>query len=183
MPPEAATRLTGQAPREGFRAIGRVERPWGRGGVLKVLPLTDFPERLTVGARFFLGGQARIVRHSRWQRGRVYLHIEGIEQVEQAEALRGELLEIPEEERPTFVEGQYYVDEIEGCTVRSSAGEVLGCVREVLQPGANDVFIVGRPGKRDLLIPAIRTVVLEVDLEERTLTVDLPEGLDPDASH
>ena len=168
-------------PREGYRAVGRVERPWGLRGHVKVLPLTDFPERLAVGARVFIAGTPREVVDSRWQKGRAYVLMQGIADTEAAEALRGALLEIPDDEHPHFAADEFYVDDIEGCAVRTLTGELLGTVREVLQPGANDVYVVSRPGKRDLLIPAVRDVVRRVDPKARTVTVDLPDGLDPDA--
>ena len=164
--------------REGFRAIGRVERPWGLRGEIKVLPLTDFPERFDPEAQLYVRGEQRRVIRSRWQKGRVYLTLSGVERVDAAEALRGELLEVPADDTPDFSDGEYYVDDIEGCEVATAAGDSLGTVREVLQPGANDVYVVARPGRRDLLVPALRDIVLEVDVEAKRITVDLPDGLD-----
>ena len=76
--------------------------------------------------------------------------------MEAAEALRGALLEIPEDETPAFAEGEYYIDQIEGCEVVSLAGDALGRVTEVLRPGANDVYVVRGASPRELLIPALR---------------------------
>ena len=169
------------AVREGFRAIGRIDRPWGLQGHIKVRPLTDFPERFNPGARVHIGGVEYGVRESRWQSGRVYVRLDGIDVVEDAEGFRGELVEVPEGDRPTFGEGEYYISDIEGCVVRTVQGNEVGTVAEVLTPGANDVWIVRRDGKRDVLIPAIRDVVKEIDIGSRRLTVDLPDGVDPDA--
>ena len=165
-------------PRTGYRAVGRVERPRGLRGEIKVEPLTDFPERFAVGARLFLAGEARTVSQSRWHKGRVFLMIEGLTDVESADALRDELLEVPESERPGFAEHEFYVDEIEGCEIRTEDGRTLGTVSEVLKTGANDVFIVPRDGLGDLLIPAISDVVRKVRLKDRTIVVDLPPGLE-----
>ena len=166
--------------REEFRAVGRVERPWGLRGDLKVFPLTDFPERFAAGARLFLAGEEREVVAGRWQKGRVYLRLAGIESAEAAEAVRGELLEVQESDRAALPEGAYYLDEIVGCAVVSETGAAIGVVREVLQPGANDVYVVARPGQRDLLVPAIADVVRRVDMARKEITVDLPAGLDPE---
>lgn len=182
MPLRSARRSTPTAAREGFRAIGRVERPWGLRGHAKILPLTDFPERFAVGSRVYLTGQPRIVLECRWQKGRAYLRLEGVDRVEEVEAVRGELLEVPVDDVPEFAEDEYYIDDIVGCRVRGHDGKDLGVIREVLQPGANDVYVVERPGRRDLLIPAISDVVLDVDVEERTVTVELLPGLDPEGS-
>ena len=181
MPLRGARRPSARA-RDGFRAVGRVERPWGLRGDLKIFPLTDFPQRFDPGARVYAGGVARRVLRSRWQKGRIFVGLEGVERPEQAEALRGALLEIPEDDTPDFAEGEYYVDAIEGCSVRDVEGEAIGTVREVLQPGANDVYVVARSGKDDLLVPAVRDVVVAVDVSARMLTVDLPPGLDSEAA-
>ena len=166
-------------PRDGYRAIGVIERPRGLKGEIKALPLTDFPERFEPGARVFISGLSRIVARSNWQQGRVYLYIDGVGDRETAETLRGELIEIPEDERPRTNEAFWYIDEIEGLAVVTVAGDELGTVREVLHTGANDVYIVDRGARRDLLVPALRDVVLGVDIEAGRMTVDLPDGLLP----
>lgn len=167
-------------PRDGYRAVGVVERPRGLNGELKARPLTDFPERFDPGARVFIAGQTRQVIRSNWQQGRVYLYIDGVSSRESAEALRGELIEIPEDERPSTDEPFWYIDDIEGLRVVSADGSELGAIREVLQTGANDVYVVDRGARKDLLVPALRDVVVSVDLDAGTMTVDLPSGLLPD---
>ena len=174
------SRTEERMPREGFRAIGLIERPRGLNGELKALPLTDFPERFDPGARVFIASESRTVTSCNWQKNRVYLYINGIADRESAEALRGELIEIPADERPRRDEPFWYLDEIEGLRVVSVDGDQLGRLREVLQTGANDVYIVDRGERRDLLIPALRDVVVNVDLSAGEMTVDLPDGLLPD---
>ena len=173
-------RTEDRMPREGYRAIGVVERPRGLNGELKALPLTDFPERFDPGARIFIGAESRTVSRCNWQKDRVYLFIDGITDRESAEALRGELIEIPADERPQHEESFWYLDEIEGLRVVSVDGGELGHLREVLQTGANDVYIVDRGARRDLLVPALRDVVVNVDIAAGEMTVDLPDGLLPD---
>ncbi len=67
--------------------------------------------------------------------------------------------------------------------MRTVEGNDLGTVSEVLTPGANDVWVVRREGKRDILIPALRDVVKEIDISRRLLIVDLPDGVDPDTGN
>ena len=164
-------------PRDGFRAVGVVERPRGLKGELKALPLTDFPQRFEPGARVFIGGESRRVARCTWQKGRVYLYLDGVGDRESAEALRNELIEVPDAERPETDEPFWYLDEIEGLRVLTREGVRLGSIREVLRTGANDVYVVDRGERRDLLIPALRDVVVDVDLETGAMTVDLPDGL------
>ena len=167
-------------PRPGYRAAAIVERPRGLRGELKALPLTDFPERFRPGARVWIAAQERTIAASHWYRERVYLLVDGIDSRDAAEALRGQLIEIPDNLRPPADQGLYYVDDIEGLLVNDVDGNQLGRIREVLRTGANDVWIVQRTGQPDLLIPALRDVVKTVDLEGGTVLVDLPDGLLPD---
>lgn len=164
-------------PRDGFRAVGVVERPRGLKGEIKVRPLTDFPKRFDPGARLYIAAQARQVERSNWQSGRVYLYIDGIADRDAAESLRGELIEIPLDERPPTDEPFWYIDEIEGLRVCTVSGEELGEISEVLQTGANDVYLVDRGDSRDLLVPALSDVVLKVDVQAGEMIVDLPDGL------
>ena len=166
-------------PREGYRAVGVVERPRGLNGELKALPLTDFPERFDPGARLFIAGRARRVERVNWQSSRVYLYIDGVRDREGAEQLRGELIEVPLDERPQSDEPFWYIDEIEGLRVVSVGGRELGVVREVLLTGANDVYIVDRGEWPDLLVPAVSDVIVSIDTPAGVITVDLPDGLLP----
>ena len=159
-----------------------VERPRGLGGEFKALPLTDFPQRFDPGARIFIAQQPRTVQRALWHKGRVYLRCRGVDSREAAEALRGELIEVPAGERPPGArpdDGFWYLDEIEGLQVRTADGDELGAVREVLQTGANDVYVVARDDRPDLLIPALKDVIRSIDLDAAQITVDLPDGLDP----
>lgn len=167
-------------PRLGYRAAAIVERPRGLRGELKALPLTDFPERFRPGAHVWIAARERTIAASRWHRDRVYLTVQGVESREAAEALRGELVEIPDNLRPPAEQGLYYVDDIEGLLVNEVGGDELGRIREVLRTGANDVWIVKRAGEADLLIPALRDVIRSVDLDAGVVLVDLPDGLLPD---
>lgn len=167
-------------PREGFRVAGHVLRPHGVRGEVKVRPHTDFPQRFDVGARLYVDGVARTVAAARWHGADVLVRFDGIDDRSGADTLRDALLEVPATDRAHLGPDEYYLDEIEGCAVVDLAGVPIGHVREVLQPGANDVYIVARPGRADLLLPAIGHVICEVRIADRTIVVDIPPGLDPD---
>ncbi|QZA33475.1 ribosome maturation factor RimM [Hydrogenibacillus sp. N12] len=112
----------------------------------------------------------------------VYLvKFRGVDTVEAAEALRGAVLKVAEADREPLPEGTYYFDQIIGLSVVDEAGAVLGAVKEILKPGANDVWVVARPGRRDLLLPYIPDVVRAVDLEGGRIVVRLLPGLDDEA--
>ena len=105
------------------------------------------------------------------------IRFESFSNRDDAESLRGRLLTIPLGDVPPLPEGQFYHYQLIDMAVRSDEGEDLGHVKEVLAAPGNDVYILGKPGERDLLIPALADVVLEVDLTSNQMTVHLVEGL------
>jgi 16S rRNA processing protein RimM len=157
----------------GHIAVGSIAAPWGLRGDLKVQPLTDFPERFQRGAALWVRGRRHEVQRSRWSRGLVYLGLSGIDSRNAAEELRGALLEVPENDLKPLPEGQYYRFQVVGLEVRTPEGSSLGRVAEILSTASNDIYVV-RGGPRELLIPAIEDVVLEVDVQGGRLVVDLP---------
>ncbi|MCL6451862.1 MAG: ribosome maturation factor RimM [Acetobacteraceae bacterium] len=167
-------------------AVGQVVAPHNPRGEVRVLPLTDFPERFLRTARVFVcppGGGEPVplrVEAARLHRGMVLLKLEGCGDMAAAERLRGSMLKVPEEELVPLEPGRYYVFQIVGLEVFTASGQCLGRVEEVLQTGANDVYVVrGRRGGRpvEVLLPALREVVRRVDLEAGRLVVELPPGL------
>ena len=181
MPRERTDRTTAARldaePRQGFVAVGWVRAPRGMRGELKVGPLTDFPERFAPGAVLWAGAAQYTVRRAYLERGTLLLHLEGIDTREQAEALRGLLLEVPEEELAPLGEDQYFRFQILGMEVVDQDGQPLGRVEEILDTGATDVYVV-RSAEGELLLPAIDTVVKEIDVAGRRMVVDVPEGLE-----
>jgi len=174
-PPEADQPL---ADTPGYVAVGRILGPWGLRGDLKVEPLTDFPQRFAAGGRLFLTGVAYAVERCRWQQGRALLKLAGIDTATAAQALRHRLLEVPEDELRPLGEGEFYHFQILGLEVRTTTGEVLGRVEQIISTGSNDVFVVrGRRG--EVLIPAVDDVVKSVDPAAGCIEVEAVEGLLP----
>jgi 16S rRNA processing protein RimM len=145
---------------------------------LKVEPLTDFSERFAPGRALWAAGIRREVEQSRRRGKQVLLKLSGIDSAEDAEALRGTLLQIPESELPTLGEGRYYRFQILGMTVRDMNGHELGTVVDIMHTGSNDVYVVHGP-RGELLLPAIDDVVKEVDVQRRRMAVELMDGLAP----
>ena len=158
--------------------VGRIVRPWGARGQVKVEPQTDFPERFRPSARFIIGDgefTCRSVVHS--PRGLV-LKLDGVDSPEAAEALRGVLLEVPTAEAPTLPEGTYYHYQLIGLEVRTAAGEDLGRIAEVLTTGGTDVYVIHGP-LGEVLLPATSEVVASIDLDVGRMTVTPLPGMVP----
>jgi 16S rRNA processing protein RimM len=95
----------------------------------------------------------------------------------QAEQLRGQLVQIPIEEAIPLPEGSYYHYQLLGLQVATAAGEILGVVTEILETGANDVYVVQNRDQAEILLPAIPDVVKAIDLEKGQMIVELLDGL------
>jgi 16S rRNA processing protein RimM len=169
---------TSTEPREGFVAIGRVLGIWGVRGALKIEPLTDFPDRFDAGAHVWLAATDRTVESSHARRGALIVKLSGIDSPEEARALRGALIELPEADLHPLGEDEFYQHDLIGLEVRTQAGEVLGEVAELLPTGANDVLVVQGPAG-EWLLPLIEDVVQDVDLATREVVVELLPGIEP----
>jgi len=165
-------------------AVGQVVGVHGLRGELAVGILAEDPHRFAQLERVYVGmeGQEPIawqLEGSRVHKGRALLKLKGCDDRATAETLRGYLVQIPAEEATPLEEGEYYEHQIVGLDVWTVSEELLGQVVEIIYTPANDVYVVHDTATsgREILIPAIEDVVLQVDLEAGRLLVDLPEGL------
>jgi 16S rRNA processing protein RimM len=143
----------------------------GLRGAMRIEPLTDWPERLETGEQLFIEDEAapRRVTAIEWG-GRVpAITLEGITTREGAEALRDRYLEVEAVELP---DGSYYWHQLEGLAVSDPAGRRLGTLTSVFRVGENEVYSVEDDAGQELLIPALRDVVREIDLAGRRMVVD-----------
>jgi 16S rRNA processing protein RimM len=162
-----------------FVTIGRITKPHGVHGEVRVMPLTDSPERFNWLKFVYIGeiDPRRVaVLSARGHHDFVLLRLEGYQTREAVEQLRNQFLQVPEDEAIPLEEGEYYLFQAIGLQAVTENGEELGRVTEILETGANNVFvIVGASG--DLLIPDIPDVIREVDIENGRLVVRPIPGL------
>ena len=161
---------------ETFFAIGRILAPWGIHGEVKLEVLTDFPERLAPKAKVYLNGALVEIERCRFQGRQAILKLASITTRNQAEALRDQLLEVPESELMPLLPDEYFEHQIIGLEVQTIDGRSLGNITEVLRTGSNDVYVARQEGK-EYLIPAIADVVKEIDLEAGRMTIEPLPGL------
>ena len=124
-----------------------------------------------------IDGRRETVVSARPYRGGYVLRLSSVTDRTEADSVRGALLTVPEEEIAPLPQGTYYHFELIDMQVFSDEGESLGVVVEILDTSANDVYVVRSDGKPDLLIPAIREIVLDVDVDAGRMTVHLAPGL------
>ncbi len=162
--------------------IGKILKPVGLRGEVKVLLLTDFPERfkslreVIVQTKEKQEQEQYQIEYVRFGLPFVYITFAGLSSSAQVDSLIGGLIQLPEEQRVPLPEGSYYQFELQGMDVYLEEGTLLGKVNQVLQTGSNDVFVV-KSGEREYLIPALRTVVREIDLTKKRMMIRPVEGL------
>lgn len=168
---------------ENYFDVGKIVNTQGLKGEVRVISVTDFAEeRYKKGASLtlFREGQNPLelsIKSHRKHKNFDLLTFEGFNRIEEVEPFKGGTLKISADQQHELEETEYYYHEIIGLSVVSDEEEELGEIKEILPLGANDVWVVRRKGKKDLLIPYIADVVQEVDLESGMVRVTLLEGM------
>lgn len=165
-----------------FLAVGKLRRPHALRGEVLMDVLTDFPERLQPGVVVYVGEEHLPIRiRSRRDHGRAMLiAFEGYDDRDSIGVFRNHFLYVRSDDRPALPEGDYYHHQLLGLSIRSDDGLLLGVLSKILITGANDVYVVSADTGPDILIPAIDSVVLDVNLEQGEMLVHLLPGLMPD---
>ena len=164
--------------------VGKIVNTQGLQGEMRVLSVTDFAEeRFKKGnilALFDKKDQfvmdVEIASHRKVKNFDI-IKFKGMYHINDIERFRDFTLKVREEDLTDLEDGEFYYHEIIGLEVYEN-DILLGRIKEILQPGANDVWVVKRKGKRDLLLPYIPPVVLNVDIPNKRVDVDILEGLD-----
>ncbi|MFW5981963.1 MAG: ribosome maturation factor RimM [Halanaerobiaceae bacterium] len=162
--------------------IGKITKNQGNKGELRVLPLTDFPERFENLEEVYLSKNNQIIKKKieklRFHKKFVIIKFNDINDIGQALEYRDYLVQIPETELVPLEEDEFYIDDIIGYRFYTDEGELLGELRDVLSTGGTDVFMVSGEEK-DYMIPAAREIILEVNEDEEKMIIkDIPGLLD-----
>lgn len=166
-----------------WATIGEVVALFGVRGEVKVRLLTDIPDRFHQLKVVYVGPDHRRVgiEHVRPYKGEmIVLKLAGIDDANAAETLRRLLLCIPVSQLAKLPPDHYYQHDILGLRVLTSDGQVLGPVVDIIETGSNDVYVIKTAEGKQVLVPAIKAVVKQIDLAERTMLIDpLPGLLEP----
>jgi 16S rRNA processing protein RimM len=159
-------------------AVGRITRVHGIHGEVSVLPLSEVEGRFEPGSVLALGDGRRLtVERVRPNRGRLLVSFREIPDRTAAEALPGEYLLVEASEVPAAPEGAFWPHQLVGSEVVTDAGRSIGTLVEVIANPANDLWVARSEDGAEVLIPALRAVVVHVDLEARRVTVRPIPGL------
>lgn len=157
--------------------IGKIVNTVGLKGEVKVYNYSDSIEIYETIESIYVEDRLTVIENVRAQKNMVILKLEGADDRNTAEALRGKELYITEDDLPELPEGQYYVRDLIGMSVTEEDGNLLGHVTDVLQNTAQDIFEVESENGKKLLIPKVDQFVLDIDAEKREITVRLIEGM------
>ncbi len=161
--------------------IGAVTSTHGLRGELKVYPTTDEPARYHKLKEVILDtGKEQLslkIEHARLFKQMVIIKFEGFDHINEVEKFKGAKLYVMRENALELREDEYYFADLAGLRVETEEGQLLGKVTDILQTGANDVYVIGRERQKDLLIPAIKDCVKQIDLENGRMVIHLLPGL------
>ncbi len=164
--------------------IGKVISTHGLRGEVKVYPLLDDPDRFTCFSHAWLMDRHgeysdRKIERARFFKNIVIVKMEGVDSVEDAQKIREGSLLLPREEVTELKESQFFEADLIGMNVVTDEGDNLGTLTDILHTGANDVYSVMMEDGREVLLPAIRSCILKVEVGEKRMTVHMMEGLLP----
>ena len=161
--------------------IGKIVNTQGLKGEVRVFPTTDDVRRFDVLKKVWLRGKNGVreigVERARHQKNLVILKFAGIDDINEAEKLRGCEIVVSRADATPLGVDEYYHKDLLDMAVVTTDGEDLGVLTDILVTGANDVYVVSKNDSKDLLIPAIKQCIMNVDKDARVITVALLEGL------
>ncbi|MCR5785432.1 MAG: ribosome maturation factor RimM [Eubacterium sp.] len=161
--------------------IGAITQTHGIRGEVKVFPMTDDVMRFK-GMKDCILDTGKELLHlevtsARPQKNLVIIKFKEFDNINDVEKYKGCGLFVTKENRVPLEEGEYFIADLMECDVFTDEGEELGHLSDVLQTGANDVYVVSKKGQKDILIPVIPQCILNVDIEGKKVTVHLLDGL------
>ncbi|CDQ40138.1 MULTISPECIES: ribosome maturation factor RimM [Virgibacillus] len=162
--------------------VGKIINTHGIKGEVKVLRITDFEERFEIGNTLYIirandDPLTVTITGHRMHKGYDLLQFKGFTDINDVVGFKGLELKITEKQLTELGETEFYYHQIIGCKVYTQEDKEIGTIKEILSPGANDVWVVGRHSRKDVYIPYITDVVKEVDVQSQKVMIEPMEGL------
>lgn len=160
-----------------YLVVGQVKKPHGLKGEVLFEVFTDFPERLRKGKRVYIGEQhnAETIAGTRIHNKGLLVRFTGKETPEDVDGIRNELVYVRVDELPALPDGEYYFHQLLGMKVYNEQDDYLGELSEIMETGANDVYIITGPDGQETLVPALDSVMKKIDLDNRKMVINPPE--------
>lgn len=161
--------------------IGQIVNTFGIKGIVKVNPwvndVTRFDDLKKVYIKIRKSLKELEIEEVKYHKNQVLLKFKGIETVEQAEILRNAILEIDREDAIPLEEGEFFIADLLESEVYTDEGEKLGILEDIFNTGSNDIYVVKNELGKSILLPRIKDVFKEIDVENKKIIVHLIEGL------
>ncbi len=159
--------------------IGKIVAPHGVRGDIRILPLTEKPERFLQMEQLQLAdGRCLTVLAARFHKRLLLVTTKELTSMDAAERLRGQEIVISPDSLPQLPPGRFYVADLVGVPVYDEAGALLGSFKEVLETGSTDVYVIAAPTGKEILVPALKRYFKEINLAKNRIVVHLPEWTD-----
>lgn len=166
---------------EEYFEIGQIVNTSGLNGVVKVKPFTDDITKFSNFKMIYISIKNDLkefeIEHVRFSKNMVFLKLKGIDTIEQTENYRNLYLKIKRNKEEKLEKDFYYVVDIIGCKAITDEGKELGSIVDVFSTGSNDIYVVKDELGKQILLPAIKDVIKNVDIKNKVITVHLLEGL------
>ena len=164
-----------------FLEIGQIVNTFGIKGMVKVKPFTDDITRFDNLKKVYVESNKTKKQYEieevKYHKDMVLIKFKGIDKVEDAELLRNSYLKVNRQDEPELEEGTYYIVDLMGLDVYSDEENLLGKVDDIFNNGSCDIYVVKDELGKQILLPSIKEVILDIDIENQKVTVHLLKGL------
>jgi len=157
--------------------FGKITSTHGIRGEVKIYPYTDDVDNILNLKKIYIEGKGYKVSSIRFHKNMFVIKLNGINTVEEAEAFRNKLVQREIDENEELEEDTYYIKDLIGLDVYLEDNSLFGKIKDVFQTGANDVYVIQTVDSKEVLIPAIKSVVKDVDIVGNKMIIELMEGL------
>ena len=164
-----------------YLEIGQIVNTFGIKGQVKVVPFTDDITRFEqLKNVYIVNKKSKIeveIEQVKYHKDMVLVKFKGLDKIEDVEIYKNSYLEIDRKDGKPLEKGEYYIVDLIGLDVISDEGQNLGKVDDIYNTGSNDIYVVKDELGKQLLLPAIKDVIKEVDLNNKKIIVHLIDGL------
>ena len=161
--------------------IGQIVNTFGIKGVVKVNPFTDDISQFEEMETILVDKKGNLlemqIEEVKYSKNQVLLKLKGIETVEEAEKYRNCYLKLPREKARKLPKNTYFIADLIGLEVYTEEGKLLGKVDDIYNTGASDIYVIKDELGKQILLPAIKDVIKQIDLEQEKIVVHLLDGL------
>ena len=168
-----------QAGEPEFICIGKLHRTHGINGDMVLDPMTDFPERIRRGRVVYLGNDHIPLTIARVREKLPYLLV-GFKELSdetQAAAYRNTFVYVKTSDLPELPEGEYYFHQLIGLEALDPEGKHIGVLAEILETGANDVYVIRKDDGSEELVPDVPQYILQIDVPNHSIKINFPEWI------